>query len=189
MKATPLAPLVLGLLWKTQDIQGVHLGISKCSSRFSEYSELLRDRKFFDFFQTDLVMTTPDPLANSYATFPPSISSKTFHIAGILTTVYGLEELSEASKSISCLWLLHPRLGTKQVMKSVASTCIDDWNRRRSSDRTVGLIAVAFDQRNHGSREVTPLANEAWKGGNPTHAQDMFRYGLILTSSFQFPHI
>lgn len=124
-------------------------------------------------------MATPNPLSNSHSTLPPPISSKTFHIAGILTTVYGLQELDGACKSISCLWLLHPRLGTKQKMESVASTCINDWNRRRSPDRAVGLIAVAFDQRNHGSREVTPLANEAWRGGNPTHAQDMFRYGRI----------
>jgi hypothetical protein len=122
-------------------------------------------------------MATPNPLANSPSS--PPISSKTFHIAGILTTVYGLEELGEACKSISCLWLLHPRLATKQMMQGVASTCISDWNRRRSSNQNVGLIAVAFDQRNHGSREVTPLANEAWKSGNPTHAQDMFRHGLL----------
>jgi hypothetical protein len=129
-------------------------------------------------------MATPNPLANTHPTPPPPISPKTFHIAGILTTVYGLEELSQGCKSVSCLWLLHPRLATKQVMESVASTSISDWNQRRSSDRNVGLIAVAFDQRNHGSREVTSLANEAWKGGNPTHAQDMFRYDVILHSRF-----
>ena len=120
-------------------------------------------------------MATPNPLADTHSNPPHPISSKTFHIAGILTTVYGLEELGQACKSISCLWLLHPRLATKQIMESVASTCINGWNQRRSSDRNVGLIAVAFDQRNHGSREVNKLANEAWRGGNPTHAQDMFR--------------
>lgn len=30
------------------------------------------------------------------------------------------------------------------------------------------------DQRNHGVREVHPLANQSWKKGNPYHAQDMF---------------
>ena len=119
-----------------------------------------------------LIMATHKPLSDTHST-PPLISSKTLHIAGILTTVYGLGELPQSSKSISCLWLLHPRLETKKTMESVASTCIIDWNQRQSSDRF--LICVAFDQRNHGSREVTPLANEAWRGGNPTHAQDMFR--------------
>jgi hypothetical protein len=119
------------------------------------------------------IMATPNPLSDTHSTPPPQISSKTFHIAGILTTVYGLDELPQGPKSISCLWLLHPRLQTKQIMESVASTCIIDWNQRRSSNHF--LICVAFDQRNHGSREVSSLANEAWRGGNPTHAQDMFR--------------
>lgn len=131
-----------------------------------------------------MIMATPNPLVNSHPNPPPAVSSKIFHIAGILTTVYGLEELNKGCKSISCLWLLHPRLATKQIMASVASTCINEWSQRRSSERNVGLIAVAFDQRNHGSREVTPLANEAWRSGNPTHAQDMFRYDLILVQTY-----
>jgi hypothetical protein len=121
-------------------------------------------------------MTAPNPLQDTHLKPPPAVSSKTFHIAGILTTVYGLDELSPSSRSISCLWLLHPRLQTKQIMENVASSCISDWNGHNSLDRKVGLIAVAFDQRNHGSREVNALANEAWRGGNETHAQDMFRY-------------
>ena len=68
----------------------------------------------------------------------------------------------------------------------MANTCINDWNSRPSGDRKVGLIAIAFDQRNHGTREVNVLANEAWRGGNATHAQDMFRYFaapcLVLSS-------
>jgi hypothetical protein len=63
-------------------------------------------------------------------------------------------------------------------MESVASTCIHSWNGQGTADQKVGLIAVSFDQRNHGSREVTPLANKAWREGNDTHAQDMFRYVL-----------
>lgn len=111
-------------------------------------------------------MATPNPLQGTHSTPPPSISSKTFHIAGILTTVYGLDELPPATKSISVQWLLHPRLQTKEIMASVASSCINDWNQRRSPDCKVGLIAVAFDQRNHGSREVNSRANEAWREGN-----------------------
>jgi len=123
-------------------------------------------------------MATPNPLSETHSTAPPPISSKTFHIAGILTTVYGLEELPITCKSISCLWLLHPRLQTKRIMENIASNCISDWNQKRSVDHNVSLIAVSFDQRNHGSRKVTPLANESWRHGNETHAQDMFRYAL-----------
>lgn len=61
-------------------------------------------------------------------------------------------------------------------MESVASSAIIDWNNRLPPpERKSGLIAVAFDQRNHGSRQVNKLANEAWREGNKTHAQDMFR--------------
>lgn len=105
-------------------------------------------------------MATSSPLGEIHST-PTSV--KTFHIAGILTSVYGLDELSSSCKSVSCLWLLHPRLDTKDNMAIVANTCINHWNRTPASDRTVGLIAVAFDQRNHGSREVVPLANQAWR--------------------------
>lgn len=114
---------------------------------------------------------------------PSSASSKTFHIAGILTTVYGLDELSPESKSISCLWLLHPRLQTKETMEQTASRSINEWNKRPTSEKRVGLIAVAFDQRNHGSREVNAHANGAWRDGNVTHAQDMFRYLILLPCS------
>lgn len=124
-------------------------------------------------------MATPNPLGNSKPGSGPAVSMKTLHIAGILADIYGLDELSPTCKSISCLWLLHPRLQTKQTMAGVATTCIMDWNRRSSGssdgDGKVGLIAIAFDQRNHGSREVDALANQAWREGNENHAQDMFR--------------
>jgi hypothetical protein len=123
-------------------------------------------------------MVTPNPLQNPHPNPPPSISLQTFPIAGILTDVYGLDELSPSCKSISCLWLLHPRLQTRQIMASIAASCINDWNRSSSAGQNIGLVAVTFDQRNHGSRQVDPLANQAWREGNVRHAQDMFRYLL-----------
>ena len=112
---------------------------------------------------------------------PPSISKKTFAIAGIFTTVFGLEELPSNASNVACLWLLHPRLATQERMSGIAALAITDWNRRVHSGQTVsnrpppkGLIAISFDQRNHGTRLIDPLANEAWRQGNPRHAQDMF---------------
>ncbi|PYI30810.1 hypothetical protein BP00DRAFT_426211 [Aspergillus indologenus CBS 114.80] len=111
---------------------------------------------------------------------PSSVSHRQFAIAGILTTVFGLEELPSEAAEVACLWLLHPRLATQERMTSIATAVIADWNFKfqgacSDSSRPVkGLIAVAFDQRNHGTRLVDPLANEAWKQGNPRHAQDMF---------------
>ncbi len=59
-------------------------------------------------------------------------------------------------------------------MQPFADSCIIDWNGSKQKKSKTGLIAVSFDQRNHGTREVDTLANEAWRGGNPKHAQDMF---------------
>ncbi|KUJ11804.1 uncharacterized protein LY89DRAFT_699853 [Mollisia scopiformis] len=125
-------------------------------------------------------MATPNPLQDSPSS-PSSVSVKTIHIGGILTDIYGLGELPPSCRSVSCIWLLHPRLQTKETMANVASSCINDWNHRASSD-SIGLIAVAFDQRNHGSRCVKPLANEAWRGGNVFHSQDMWS---IITGTAQ----
>ncbi|PWY79336.1 hypothetical protein BO94DRAFT_567688 [Aspergillus sclerotioniger CBS 115572] len=125
-----------------------------------------------------------DPLkvlddANCYAG-TSSVSRKIYPIAGILTTVYGLDELPEQASEITCLWLLHHRGATQERMAGIAMTIIANWNatihdaRASPSQQVKGLIAVAFDQRNHGTRLVEPLANEAWRQGNPRHAQDMF---------------
>ncbi len=128
-------------------------------------------------------MATSNPLENEHSESPvPIISSKSFHIAGILTTVHGLAELSLNPQSVSVLWLLHPRLSSKDAMASIASKCINDWNSRASINGRTGLIAVAFDQRNHGSREVDTLANQSWRDGNVRHAQDMFRFVLAISS-------
>jgi hypothetical protein len=60
-------------------------------------------------------------------------------------------------------------------MTGIADATINDWNgKTQATPSAKGLIAVAFDQRNHGARMVDPLANEAWRQGNPRHAQDMF---------------
>lgn len=130
-----------------------------------------------------------------------SVSKKSFAIAGILTTVYGLEELSEDIKNVACLWLLHPRLQTQACMEPLAVSNINGWNLRRGqrkkNELNIGLVAVSFDQRNHGSREVNELANETWRSGNARHAQDMFSIyhgtsmdvSLLITyiSSYIFP--
>ncbi|MCJ1471496.1 hypothetical protein MMC13_000135 [Lambiella insularis] len=134
-------------------------------------------------------MSTPNPLEKTHAQSPSSVSKKTYVIAGILTTVYGLDELSEGTQNVACLWLLHPRLQTQACMQPVAFSAINHWNQRMKHRQDVGhlqgLIAVSFDQRNHGSREIDPLANESWKSGNKKHAQDMFStfHGTSLDTS------
>ncbi|CAG8983701.1 hypothetical protein HYALB_00006270 [Hymenoscyphus albidus] len=128
---------------------------------------------------------------SSILTTPPSnISSQTFHIAGILTDIYGLQELPSSCKSVTVLWLLNPRLKTKEDMASIASKCIESWNQE-SGEKKTGLLAIAFDQRNHGTREVTPLSNESWRQGNENHAQDMFSiyHGTACDTSLLIDHL
>lgn len=123
-------------------------------------------------------MATPNPMGGGDSRHnygAERASAKEFHIAGILVTVYGLEELRKDIKDVACLWLLHPRLQKHSIMAPIAGAAIADWNKKLDSARSPkGLIAVSFDQRNHGTREVNKLANESWKAGNPTHAPDMF---------------
>ena len=65
-------------------------------------------------------------------------------------------------------------------MAPFAAHIIASWNtyvregRCKATSKRKGLIAVSFDQRNHGSREVSAIANEAWRSGNENHAPDMF---------------
>ena len=126
-------------------------------------------------------MANINPLAaGGYASQSPSASKKDFMISGMLITVFGLDELPAQATDVACLWLLHPRLNSKEGMEPIASSAISDWNNRRkegqveAGQQNKGLIAVSLDQRNHGTREVDKLANEAWRSGNPRHAQDMF---------------
>ncbi|PGH12566.1 hypothetical protein AJ79_04187 [Helicocarpus griseus UAMH5409] len=126
-------------------------------------------------------MASPvDPMVKTYDMPAPKVSKKVFPISGVFCTIYGLEELPSQTNEVACLYLMHPRLNTAACMEGVAGYAIEDWNSRlrdgrvAPSQKNKGLIAVAFDQRNHGSRLVDKLSNEAWRQGNPKHAQDMF---------------
>lgn len=134
-------------------------------------------------------MAAPNPLSEPSS--PSSVSKSTLFVAGILVDVYGLSELPPTATSVSCLWLHHPRLNTREGMADFADSCLSAWHapppsspnadpgKRSSSSSSStnrGLVAVAFDQRNHGSRLVPGMEvhNESWRAGNATHAQDMF---------------
>ncbi|KAI1744982.1 hypothetical protein F4680DRAFT_172070 [Xylaria scruposa] len=116
----------------------------------------------------------------------PAVSKITLPIAGLQVDIYGLAELPATATSISCLWLHHPRLRRKEDMAYVADEVVSAFNAS-SSASTRGLIAVAFDQRNHGSRLVSEVANEAWRQGNATHAQDMF--GIVSGTVLDTMHL
>jgi pimeloyl-ACP methyl ester carboxylesterase len=130
---------------------------------------------------------TNNPLEGT--TSSPSISQRTITIAGIHVVIHGLSELPPSCTSVTCLWLLNPRLQTKETMAPVAASIISGWNS--TQPKSHGLIAAAFDQRNHGSRLVDKLHNEAWRQGNETHAQDMFGcyHGTAVDCSQLIDHL
>ncbi|THC89144.1 hypothetical protein EYZ11_011411 [Aspergillus tanneri] len=68
---------------------------------------------------------------------PPSavFSKKTYTIAGILTTVYGLEELPLQASNVACVWLLHPRLACQERMSLIAAAILRGWNGRSRDER------------------------------------------------------
>ncbi|KAF1931269.1 uncharacterized protein M421DRAFT_90343 [Didymella exigua CBS 183.55] len=118
-----------------------------------------------------------------------TVSQQTLTIAGIHVTIHGLAEVPPTADSVTCLWLLNPRLQTKETMAPVAAQIISGWNA--TNPKKTGLIAAAFDQRNHGTRLVDKLHNEAWRQGNDTHAQDMFGcyHGTATDTSQLIDHL
>lgn len=91
-------------------------------------------------------------------------------VAGIQLTVYGLDQVRRDVDGVVCLWLLHGRFQSQKTMASLARRAVAECG----DDGARGVIAVAFDQRNHGSRLVDRVRNECWAGRNPCHAQDMY---------------
>jgi pimeloyl-ACP methyl ester carboxylesterase len=80
-------------------------------------------------------------------------------------------------------------------MTPIAGQVISSWNKRISDGRAgkhpKGLIAVSFDQRNHGTRQVDALHNGSWRESNPRHAQDMFScyHGTAVDTSHLINHL
>lgn len=104
---------------------------------------------------------------------PPAVSKTTMPMSGLLVDVYGLEELTSPDIPITILWLLHPRGRKRARMSDIASRTIAAYNDHVPHSSTRGLVALAFDMPNHGTRCVSAPANGAWKDGNVTHAIDM----------------
>ncbi|KFA63870.1 hypothetical protein S40285_04451 [Stachybotrys chlorohalonatus IBT 40285] len=103
---------------------------------------------------------------------PPEVSKATIPMAGYLVDVYGLAELPPSPAPVTCLWLLHPRTRTRARMHDIASRVVSAYHSSPSAQRR-GLVALAFDMPNHGSRVVDEAANSAWAAGNERHALDM----------------
>jgi len=88
---------------------------------------------------------------------PPATpkSSKTIiAISGLKVYIYGLGELvNKSNVEIGVLYLAHGRTRSYLDAEDQAHEVLDKY-RRDPREKKVELIAVAFDMRNHGEREV-----------------------------------
>lgn len=109
----------------------------------------------------------------------PRSSKTSLVIGGVRIYIYGLDDLpptgssgSSTTTDVAVLYLAHNRTRTYRVTEGIAHELL---HRYRSDVRpkTMGLIAVTMDMRNHGEREISPAANLTWTAGNERHAMDL----------------
>ncbi|KAK4223876.1 hypothetical protein QBC38DRAFT_486735 [Podospora fimiseda] len=107
------------------------------------------------------------------------LTPETLPLAGLQTDVYGLSLLSPSATQVTCLWLHHQRTRSKESMREFASLILSTYysSSSSSSNSSRGLICLAYDQRNHGTRTVNPHTTGSWRDGNPNHAVDM--WGMV----------
>ncbi|GAA6039550.1 hypothetical protein JCM8097_008384 [Rhodosporidiobolus ruineniae] len=104
-------------------------------------------------------------------------------VGGLPIHIYGLSTLSpprsEQGEGLAILFLLHGRLSSAshRTIPRFAHTLLAhaDSQRQAAGGQGKELLVVAFDQRNHGHREVEHERNLGWneKDGNQRHAVDM----------------
>ncbi|OKL61830.1 hypothetical protein UA08_02483 [Talaromyces atroroseus] len=103
----------------------------------------------------------------------PRASKTELVIGGVKAYIYGLEEAKQQKYSdVAVLYHVHGRTRNYLTSEGFAHEVLDRY-RRDGAPKKAGLIAVAFDARNHGERMISVQANDGWGEGNETHAQDL----------------
>ncbi|KAF8575436.1 alpha/beta-hydrolase [Ramaria rubella] len=100
------------------------------------------------------------------------ISKTTLIAAGLSVNVYSYIPLVEQGNPLAVLFLLHGRQGFADMVGDVAENVLRYTQSQPPTNRD--LIVVTFDHRNHGSRLMSPIANNDWKANNDRHALDMY---------------
>ncbi|EMC92502.1 hypothetical protein BAUCODRAFT_293878 [Baudoinia panamericana UAMH 10762] len=119
--------------------------------------------------------SSPLPTTHSAFNNVEPVSWRRLNIAGLLVTLYGLQELPPNVAEVTVLWLLHGRGDTQDSMAYTAAAFLNAWTSKRKPSQK-HFICVTIDQRNHGSRMIDNTANVSWKQGNPSHGPDMFSH-------------
>ena len=98
-------------------------------------------------------------------------------VSGLETHIYGLEDVRKShATSVDVVFILHGRTQRWQDYEKMAVTILErdkvagTGAASTSMQMKRSLIVVSFDQRNHGHRQVSQLANQAWIDGNELHA-------------------
>lgn len=120
------------------------------------------------------------------------------NVGGIKSIIYGLDNLNKQPKrDVAIVFILHGRGENQDGIRQrlIATKCVKAASE--SDKRSRNLIAVTFDQRNHGSRHLSDLQNKGWPK-NPNHLFDMFSiqqgtsrdvsYLIDYLPSFLFPN-
>ncbi|OCH94879.1 alpha/beta-hydrolase [Obba rivulosa] len=104
-----------------------------------------------------------------------SIQKQSIPVSGLTVHVYSQSDIDPATP-VAILVFLHGRLGSVENVEWVAHSTLQGVQERRKdgAQPAQDLLIVTFDQRNHGSRLVTELANEDWAKKNDRHAIDMY---------------
>lgn len=100
----------------------------------------------------------------------PRSSRTEFVIGGIRVYVYGLPPTPVSAERASILYMAHQRTRTYKVTEGMAHEILHQYRSRSRIEPKETLLAVTFDMRGHGEREISREANLTWKDGNEQHA-------------------
>ncbi|KXS17749.1 alpha/beta-hydrolase [Gonapodya prolifera JEL478] len=102
-------------------------------------------------------------------------------VGGLAVTVYGLPEVrKQPPRHLVAVIVLHGRLQNRDAVRFLCQKLV------APNSKEIAFLAVAFDQRNHGTRLLDNVKNGDWRAGNDSHAIDMFsiQYGTTCDASF-----
>lgn len=100
----------------------------------------------------------------------PRSSRTEFVLGGIRVYVYGLPPTPILDQRASILYMAHQRTRTYKVTEGMAQEILHQYRSREPAQLKETLLAVTFDMRGHGEREISREANLTWKDGNEQHA-------------------
>ena len=100
-----------------------------------------------------------------------STQSTKVSVSGLETHVYGLGDvLKSPASSVDVVFILHGRTQKWSDYEPMALAILAKDKVASTTEVRRGLLVVSFDQRNHGHRQVSQVANQTWADGNELHA-------------------